>query len=526
MFVGRSSARRLGWAVLLGALPIGLGACGLLIGLDDHQAFPGGDAGEDAKDPADASADGLADVVEDALPDVLIDGCAGTICNDTCVDLASSSANCGACDALCPGDYDCVAGVCGNRIDQISAGANHGCALLHDGSIWCWGSDGSGQLGIPPGKDTKCNGVTACQPTPTRVEGLPSKMIQVSAGADFTCGIQEGGVVWCWGLNSILQLGRATTMGTPDPTFDRLPAPVPGLPPIAQVATGYEFACARAADGSKVYCWGSNLAGALGNGQKENTAGGVPPGDVVAVPSGVIDISTGLGGHACALTATHEAWCWGANSYGQLGHSSAIDVAICPTTKCTSTPAKVAGLIVAGDRITATVLSTCAESSAGFVCWGSNIYGQLGTTPDMMEHATPALVSKGPDSAVGTFQSGYGTSCVLTGGGVACWGDDSYGGLGRGALVKSACSGGGVCDPIPDAIALPNSKFTPRQIATGGFWAMALSKENQILAWGANLDGRIGHAPGLAVDLTSCGYDGQQICNPTPQIIPQPGAVP
>src|SRR3954467_1907252 len=99
MFVGRSRGRRLGWAALLGVLPIGLCACGLLIGLDDHQAFPGVDAGEDVDERPDAPPDVVG---PDALPDVVTDGCAGTMCSGTCVDTNSSSANCGACDALCP----------------------------------------------------------------------------------------------------------------------------------------------------------------------------------------------------------------------------------------------------------------------------------------------------------------------------------------------------------------------------------------------------------------------------------------
>ncbi|MEP7124642.1 MAG: hypothetical protein ABJE95_27185, partial [Byssovorax sp.] len=507
---------------LLGALPVALGACGLLIGLDDHQPFPpsDADAGEDVVDPPDAAPDGPIDM-PDALPDVVTDACA--VCGDTCVDTSADPKNCGQCGLACLAGFSCSAGVCGDHIVQISAGSNHGCALLHDRSVWCWGGDDAGQLGILASDDVQCVAGALCHPTPIQVKGLPPKIIQIAAGPRSTCAVVATGGVWCWGANDTLQLGRPTL---PSPLYDRTPAQVPGLPAVAQVAVGYGFACARATDLSKVYCWGSNLTGTLGNGQKEGSPGGFPPGDVVALPAGILDISTGLGDHACALDSTQHVYCWGSNASGQLGHSSVIDSAVCPTAKCTSIPSKVPGLTVTGGWIRAGAADTCAETGSGsVVCWGSNVYGQLGFTPDAKEHELPMQILSATDEVASSFHGRYATSCILQNNAVDCWGDDTYGELGRGALVQSLCFGGGRCDFMKGTVK-PFGGSVTAQLAAGAFWGMALTTDNRIYAWGANLDGRIGHAPMTSNDLGSCGYQSMDPCNPTPQLVPQPGKPP
>jgi alpha-tubulin suppressor-like RCC1 family protein len=521
MFVGRSSAWRLGLLALLGTASLSLGACGLLIGLEDHQAFPGGDAGADGGDQPDADHD---DAMADAPGDVTIDGCTGTACAGMCVDTLADPKNCGQCGVVCGNGYACDVGVCGDHIEQISAGSNHGCQLLHDGTIWCWGNDSSGQLGVPPEKDLKCPSGAACSPTPIQVEGLPKnkKMISVSAGADFTCAIDVDGTVWCWGADDTLQLGRIATTGT----FDRAPGKVPIPAAVDKVSTGYSFACARLADHTKIMCWGSNASGALGGGKMPSPNGGFDPGDVVLMPPDVRDVTTGLGDHACALTSLNKVWCWGSNNLGQLGHSSMMDTSLCPMKKCNSTPTEIANLTVPGATLSASVEGTCALGSAGFVCWGSNVFGLLGTTVDPVEHSTPTTVVLGADALPASAQGSYLATCLqTTNGDLDCWGDDSFGALGRGKLATGGCAGGGFCDPKAARVGLPVN-VKAMKFATGAHWAMALTDKNQIYAWGANDDGRIGHMPGDFVDQADCGYGGKDMCNPTPALIPAVGATP
>jgi len=91
----------------------------------------------------------------------------------------------------------------GLRFKQISAGRQHTCAVTVTGTTYCWGSDGSSQLG---------NGSTGSWfPTPVPViGGLP--FVGVSAGGDHSCGLTSAGIAYCWGSNLRGQLGNRSTI--------------------------------------------------------------------------------------------------------------------------------------------------------------------------------------------------------------------------------------------------------------------------------------------------------------------------
>jgi alpha-tubulin suppressor-like RCC1 family protein len=308
--------------------------------------------------------------------------------------------------------------------------------------------------------------------------------------------------------------------------FDPAPAPIPNLGQVAQVSMGYRFACARLVD-TTVWCWGANELGGLGNGQMEGGAGGNLPAQIVGLKGNVSDVAAGLGGHACAVDVAGVVSCWGSNTFGQLGHDSLKDSKNCAMQACTSNPTSVAVQPAPGSKIALSSSGTCIEGDKGFRCWGGNLFGQFLTTPDGTPHPDPLAVALGADAVMSSYRGSYGTSCVITtAGSVRCWGDDSYGELGRGALITSPCAGNGTCDSTPGAVKLPTG-FTPVQIATGAYWGMALSTKNRLVAWGANPDGRLGHAPGDGGDFKICGTTANakdQRCNPTPLVIPHPGA--
>jgi alpha-tubulin suppressor-like RCC1 family protein len=153
---------------------------------------------------------------------------------------------------------------------QVTAGNFHTCAVLKEGLLLCWGQNDHGQTGRGPGG-------AADEPSPALV-ALPAgaKVAQASAGLLHTCAVLTDGSVWCWGANQAGQLGLGGNVDGGDagfnPTDVLLPAQVQGLPgPAMAVGAGYEHTCALLV-GGRVMCWGSNQFGELGGGASDAAA--------------------------------------------------------------------------------------------------------------------------------------------------------------------------------------------------------------------------------------------------------------
>lgn len=137
-------------------------------------------------------------------------------------------------------------------VTSITVGANHACVLTADGGVKCWGKNSLGYLG---------DRTTIDRAGAVDVLGLPGEMVKITTGFGNTCGLAAAGTVWCWGSNRVGELG----IGTSDSRPHASPVSVKGLAEIriVDVATGYEHACAVAESGM-VYCWGGNDFGQLG----------------------------------------------------------------------------------------------------------------------------------------------------------------------------------------------------------------------------------------------------------------------
>jgi alpha-tubulin suppressor-like RCC1 family protein len=139
---------------------------------------------------------------------------------------------------------------------SIGGGPSHFCAVRVDGSLWCWGGDGNGQLG-----DGSPQGFQAA---PTRVLTLASPVTVMDGGGEHTCALLQDGTVWCWGLGSSGQLGENAT------TTRISPIQVQGLGTgVVGIALGQNHTCAYKDDGS-VWCWGANGTGQVGDGTQVN----------------------------------------------------------------------------------------------------------------------------------------------------------------------------------------------------------------------------------------------------------------
>src|SRR5690348_13164703 len=152
------------------------------------------------------------------------------------------------------------------RFSSIAAGGLHTCALTVDGEAWCWGQNDVGQTGFPLTMNQVCGNPIhgwQCIPTPHPIS-TSLRFTSLVAGAGNTCGFATDNTIYCWGSNASGQLGPATTDlcgGTP---CSVAPIALPSQPKLRMLALGSGgHLCGLTADGS-AYCWGSNTNGQLG----------------------------------------------------------------------------------------------------------------------------------------------------------------------------------------------------------------------------------------------------------------------
>ena len=258
----------------------------------------------------------------------------------------------------------------------ITTGNYHTCAVLTDGTVYCWGYNRYGQLG-----NATNNNNTIANPTPALVT-LPSAAAAITGGLNHTCAVLTDGTVYCWGWNWYGQLGNATNNGNSDPN----PAPALVTLPsaVTDVTADGAHTCAVLADGD-VYCWGLNYHGQLGNATNNGNTNPNPTPALVTLPSAAAAITTG-NYHTCAVLTNSTVYCWGYNRVGQLGNATNSG-----TENANPAPALVT-LASAVAAITGGGSHTCAVVTDGDVyCWGKNRYGQLGNdTNSDTNNANPA----------------------------------------------------------------------------------------------------------------------------------------
>lgn len=134
---------------------------------------------------------------------------------------------------------------------QLDCGFGHACAVLGDSTAVCWGTNGSGQLGVGGVSNTFI----------AREVASLGPVREVRAGHDHTCALRVDGTVACWGWNGNGSLGDGTT------TSRGTPAPVIGLASVAALTSAGGHNCALRSDG-QLWCWGSNGAGQVGDGSR------------------------------------------------------------------------------------------------------------------------------------------------------------------------------------------------------------------------------------------------------------------
>ncbi len=337
---------------------------------------------------------------------------------------------------------------------RLSTAFSHSCFIREDHSVVCWGKNNAGQLGDESSENHS---------NPVDVAGIPTGTLAILTGGNFSCTLQDGGAALCWGKNDYGQLGDGTTINRLHPVDVRNTSEW-----ISRFDTGNAFACALLGKGS-VQCWGQNNAGQLGNGSEEDSILSV---SVQRLEQGTRFLSLGSL-HACAIRQQGDLVCWGDNVNGQLGDGTWISA---------TTPVDVEGLDSNVQAVSAAESHTCALKTNGSVlCWGANVYGQLGNGTQA-DSKTAVQVSS-LESGVKAISAGARHSCaILEGGSVVCWGNNVFGQLGDGTIETRTTP-----------VNVQGLTSPAKEIQAGNLHTCTLLESNEVFCWGDNTYGQLGN---------------------------------
>ncbi|HEV7938442.1 MAG TPA: hypothetical protein VGP18_10525 [Solirubrobacteraceae bacterium] len=211
-----------------------------------------------------------------------------------------------------------------SEVTAIASGQNYNLALLRNGTVMAWGSNGWGELG--DGTSNWGDDV------PAPVTGL-SGVTAIAAGGGSSLALLSNGTVMAWGANEFGQLGDGTL------TQSDVPVAVNGLSGVGAIAIGGASLALR--DDGTVMAWGSNISGQLGDGTQTGPTECFPLNFCSPTPvpvselNGARTIAAG-NAHNLALLGDEEVMAWGENWDGQLGTGSTVS---------TDTPVPVPGLV-------------------------------------------------------------------------------------------------------------------------------------------------------------------------------------
>jgi alpha-tubulin suppressor-like RCC1 family protein len=310
-----------------------------------------------------------------------------------------------------------------NSITAIMGCEMHNLALKADGTLWAWGQNAYGQLGNGATNDSYLPvqvGLLATPPltTVTKLGGRPY----------FTLAVKADGTLWAWGMNRYGQMGNGTVNPLTGPQVT-IPVLVnnssPGGPlnnPL-QVTCGYQFGAALTTNGT-VWTWGSGSHGELGNG---TTGSSYTPAQV----PGLTNITALSGGwfHLLALKSDGTVWAWGNNSNGELGDGTAVN---------RSSPVQVLNVsnivtVSGGDSH-----SSALKADGTAWKWGLNDLGELGNgTTNATANPFPAPILTDTFGApftnlVRLSARDYHNIAVKADGSVWMWGANDQGQCGNG----------------------------------------------------------------------------------------------
>ena len=349
---------------------------------------------------------------------------------------------------------------------SASAGRSHVLAVKTDGTLWSWGRNQAGQLGLSD---------TIYRSSPVQIGSLSNWSI-TSSGVYHCMAIKTDGTLWAWGLNGNGQLGINNQNNRSSPVQ------IGALTNWLSICTGYSSSVALKTDGT-IWAWGYNIGGQLGDNTVLDKSSPVQVGtkpNWKSLPS-----SGGTNNTAYALTIPAGAstwtapsqanylWTWGSNNYGQLGLN------LTGTASYRSSPTQIG--LTQFLSVSGSYQSLSGIRPNGTIwTWGRNDYGQAGQNSLVNTTiSSPVQVGALTDWAVSNTGLGH-TLALKTNGTLWAWGYNIGGQLGKNDVISRS-------SPVQ-----VGNLTTWSKIYVGSYHSVAIKTDNTFWTWGLNGNGQLG----------------------------------
>ncbi len=400
-------------------------------------------------------------------------------------------------------------------ITSIAAGFSHSMAVKNDGTVWAWGVNGEGQLGV--------NSFVSISTTPIQVKdtagtGFLTGITSIAAGFSHSMAVKNDGTVWAWGSNFNGQLGDDSYSQSLTPVQVKDTAGTSYLADVISVDGGAQnsHSLALKNDGT-VWAWGYNANGQLGDNSQTESLTPVQVKDTAGTGflTGITAVDNG-NGYSLALKNDGTIWAWGVNTNGRLGDNSVAQ---------RLTPFQVVNEVYSSDVLTdlSDVKAIVAGSSHSLAVkndgtvwsWGLNTNGQLGNS-STTSSSIPVQVKDTNDgtgylTGITAIAAGISYSMALKNDGtVWSWGLNTNGQLGNGSTTSSS-----IPVQVKDTNDGTGYLAGITAIAAGSSHSLALKNDGTVWAWGLNTNSRLGDGstsqrstPVRVKDASSIGYLG------------------
>ena len=338
------------------------------------------------------------------------------------------------------------------NIVQIAAGSGHSLALDDTGKVYAWGHNIRGQLG---------DGGTTNQLSPIAVDTsgvlADKNIVQIAAGYSHSLALDNTGKVYAWGYNIGGQLGD----GSPTNRLSPVELSTSGIlndKNIVHIAAGSSHSLVLDDDG-RVYVWGFNGNGQLGDGSvtsrwspvELSTSGILNDKNIVQIVAGEF--------HSLAIDDAYGIYAWGFNNYGQLGNGGSTD-------QWSPVEVNTSGALADKNIVqieTGSDHSLALDDDGKIYAWGRNNSGQLGDGSISVRRSPVEVNTSGAlaDKNIVQIVAGYYHSLALDDEGkIYAWGFGGYGQLGNGSTANQSLPVAVDTDPSTSALGYTPGNYT------------------------------------------------------------------